>query len=428
MKVLLLSLYHPELVRGGAQQICHDLFRGLDAAPGVQPTLLAAVDPTMPQLYKSGARITGFDGRPNQFIFLSRGYDYFWNRLEGDDLADAFATFLLQVQPDVVHFHHFLLFGLDLIALARRILPDARIIFTFHEYLAICMANGQMVRKTDGAICGRASPIRCHQCFPDVSPEYFFMRDLWVKRHLACVDLFTVPSRFMIDLYADWGLDPARVVHVTNGQGEGRIVRPSEPSGRKRNRFGFFGQMVDNKGVWVILQAVKRLRAEGFTDFVVELNGDNMRYSSDGRRQEIEDFLASERARPLEDQILFANGGYEVSQLDGLMARVDWCLVPSVWREAFGLVVSEAWLHGRPVIGANVGGLAERIVHEENGLLVPPADPRALAEAIRRAATDDGLWRRTAAGVKPPPSREAMVAKFLDLYRNGLPAVAEGET
>jgi glycosyltransferase involved in cell wall biosynthesis len=424
VKVLLVSLYHPELVRGGAQQICHDLFEGLSESEGVTPTLLAAVDPTMPQLYKSGARITGFDGRANQFIFLSRGYDYFWHRLQGDDLAEAFANFLRQVKPDVVHFHHFLLYGLDFIALTRRTLPEARIIFTFHEYLAICMANGQMVRKTDGSICDRATPIRCHQCFPETSPEYFFMREMWTKRYLDDVDLFTTPSRFMIDLYAKWGVDPARMAHVTNGQGEGRILALAERPRTKRNRFGFFGQLVDNKGVWVILQAVALLRAEGFTDFVVELNGDNLKYASEARRAEIEAFIEAERARPLDERILVHNGGYEVGQLAALMNRIDWCLVPSVWREAFGLVVSEAWLHGRPVIGSNVGGMAERIVDGENGLHFAVADARSLAETIRRACTEEGLWDKLAAGIKPPAGRDVMVGKYLELYRNGLPAAA----
>jgi glycosyltransferase involved in cell wall biosynthesis len=424
VKALLISLYHPELVRGGAQQICYELFEGLKATPGVEPTLLAAVDPSMTHLYKSAARITGFDGRDNEFIFLSRGYDYFWNRLEGDDLSEAFATFLRQVRPDVVHFHHFLLLGLDLLTLTRRTLPEARIVFTFHEFLAICMANGQMVRKSDNSICDRATAVRCHQCFPDISPEYFFMREMWVKRHLASVDLFTMPSRFMIDIYARWGVERSRMVHVTNGQGENRITPPPERARTKRNRFGFFGQMVDNKGVWVILQAVAILRAESFTDFVVELNGDNLQYASEARRREIEDFLETERQRPIEERIVFHNGGYEVGQLPTLMGRIDWGLVPSVWREAFGLVVSEAWLHGRPVICSKIGGPGERVIDEENGLHFAVADPRSLAEVIRRASTEEGLWERCAAGVKPPAGRDVMVSGFLDLYRNGAPATA----
>ena len=421
MKVLLISIFHPELVRGGAQQICHDLFEGLAATDGVEPTLLAAVDETLPQLYKSGARITGFDGRPGEFVFLSRGYDYFWHRLRGDDLAEAFGNFLLQVQPDVVHFHHFMRLGVDLLTLTRRVLPKARIIFTFHEFMAICEANGQMVRKTDGSICERASQIRCNQCFPHVSPEYFFMREAWIKRHLEAVDVFTTPSRFMIDIYARWGLDRDRLVHVTNGQGDNRLTPPAERAREVRNRFGFFGQMVDNKGVWVILRAVALLRAQGFTDLVVELNGDNLKFASEARRKEIEDFLAAEAERPIEERIVFHNGAYEVRQLPALMARIDWCLAPSVWPEAFGLVVSEAWLHGRPVICSNVGGIGERVIDEQNGLHFAVGDPRALAEVMRRACVEIGLWDRVSAGVKPPAGRDVMVEGYLDLYRAASP-------
>jgi glycosyltransferase involved in cell wall biosynthesis len=417
VKVLLLTLYHPELVRGGAQQIGYDLFEGLKGADGVDPTLLAAVDSASPALYKSGARITGFDGRPSEFVFLTQRYDHFWHRLRGDDMAEAFEGFLREVSPEVVHFHHFMLFGLDLITLARRVLPEARIIVTFHEFLSLCLAHGQMVRVVDGSICDRATPIRCHQCFPDSSPESFFMRKLWVRRHLDSADLFTVPSRFMIDVYERWGMDRARLAHVPNGQGEGRLTPIAEPPRASRNRFGFFGQLVDNKGVWVILEAVELLRAQGFTDFVVEFNGDNLRHASAARRKQYEGFLQRERALPFADRIVAHNGAYDAGQLAARMGRIDWCLVPSVWPEAFGLVASEAWLHGRPVIASAVGGLAERVKDGENGLLVPPGDARALADAIRRACAEEGLWDRLVAGIRPPVDRETMVAGFLDLYR-----------
>src|SRR3984957_3491679 len=78
LRVLLISLFHPELVRGGAQQICYELFEGLKDMPGVKPTLLASIDSSQPALYKSGARITGFDGREGEFLFLSTEYDYWW--------------------------------------------------------------------------------------------------------------------------------------------------------------------------------------------------------------------------------------------------------------------------------------------------------------------------------------------------------------
>jgi glycosyltransferase involved in cell wall biosynthesis len=417
MKILLVSLYHPELVRGGAQQVCYELFKELSAREDMEPVLLAAIDPSHKALYKSGARITGFDGRPNEFLYLSRDYDYTWHKCGNRVLAESFAEFLQVVQPDVVHFHHFLLLGVDLITLTRRVLPHCRIIFTFHEFLSICDAYGHMLRLSDNALCTKASPVRCHQCFPDRRPEHFFLRELWFKRHLSAVDAFTVPSRFMIERYRSWGIEQARLHHVTNGQpdySQGAMLTDTKRS--KRNRFGFFGQLVDNKGVWVLLDAVKLLRSQGFTDFQVEINGDNLQFASEARRNEFNQFLEAERKLPLEQRVATYAGPYSVDQLPHRMARVDWCVVPSVWWEIFGLVISEAWMFKRPVIASNVGGPAERITHGKDGLLFGVGDSSALADAIRRACTEKGLWDRLVQGIAPAITTQVMADGYVAIY------------
>jgi len=53
--------------------------------------------------------------------------------------------------------------------------------------------------------------------------------------------------------------------------------------------------------------------------------------------------------------------------LRGRMARIDWCIVPSLWWEAFALVISEAWMFGKPVICSNVGAMADRVTDEADG-------------------------------------------------------------
>jgi len=416
VKVLLVSLYHPELVRGGAQQICYELFQSLKQRPNIEAVLLAAIDPSFNALYKSGARITGFDGRPGEHLFLSRDYDYTWHKASSHALIESYAEFLQLIRPDVVHFHHFLLLGIDLLTLTRRVLPKARIIFTFHEFMAICDAQGHMLRRCDNSLCTRASAVRCHQCFPERQPEHFFLREMWFKRHLAAADLYTVPSRFMIERYAAWGLNSSKIRHVTNGQADYRCSDTAIDKRRKRNRFGFFGQLVDNKGVWLLLRAVQLLRNEGFTDFTVQINGDNLRFASDDRRKEIEKFLAEECALPMASRIVYFNGSYSVDQLPQRMATVDWCVVPSVWWEIFGLVISEAWLFQRPVIASNVGGPAERIVHERDGLLFQVGDVVALASTMRRACTEKNLWERLVKGIRAPASIETMTDGYLSIY------------
>lgn len=424
LRVLLVSVHHPELVRGGAQQVCYELFEGLKEHPGFDPVLLAGIDSSTPALFRVGARITGFDGRPDEHLFLARDYDYFWHKTTNPLLIESFAEFLTLTRPDVVHFHHFLNLGIDLLTLTRRTLPHCRIVFTFHEFLSICNAYGQMVRTVDRSLCTHASAVRCHQCFPEHPPETFFVRKQWFQQHLRAADVFTVPSRFMVKTYADWGLPPERIRHVSNGQRNYSAGTLREEPRAARNRFGFFGQLVDGKGVGVLLRAASLLRAQGFTDFVVEVNGDNLRFASPAGRAEFEGFRAAEEALPIEQRNVVFNGPYQVDRLARLMTRIDWCIVPSVWWEVFGLVISEAWMFRRPVIASDVGGMAERVQHEVGGLLFPMGDARALAATMHRACTETGLWDRLVAGLPEPPTRETMVEQFGAIYHAGADAIA----
>jgi starch synthase len=56
--------------------------------------------------------------------------------------------------------------------------------------------------------------------------------------------------------------------------------------------------------------------------------------------------------------------------------------------EPFGIINLEAMACERPVVASAVGGIPEVVVPGETGLLVPPADPRALADALNRVLRD----------------------------------------
>jgi glycosyltransferase involved in cell wall biosynthesis len=415
-RVLLVSLYHPELVRGGAQLCCYELFHGLKEEPGIEPYFLAATDQSYPALYKPGAFITGFEGRENEFLYLSADYDFLWHRTTSPRHIEAYAELLRTLQPAVVHFQHFLFFGIDFLSLTRRVLPNCRIVFTFHEYLTICDARGHMVRLTDGSLCSQSSPIRCHQCFPDRTPDQFAMRKAWFMRHLSVVDRYACACRFQIEHHVAWGIPREKISHVRNGQLSHAPAEPLPVPPGPKNRFGFFGQLIDAKGVHIILRAARILRSEGFEDFTIEINGDNLRFATPVIREEFEAFFAEEDRRPPVERRVFFNGSYQVDQIGTRMARIDWSLVPSTWWEAFGLVISEAWMFRRPVICSNIGGMAERIDHDVNGLHFQVSDPRSLALTIKRAATETGLWERLSAAAPEPPSRTEVARGYRALY------------
>jgi glycosyltransferase involved in cell wall biosynthesis len=84
------------------------------------------------------------------------------------------------------------------------------------------------------------------------------------------------------------------------------------------------------------------------------------------------------------------------ADMGACLAAADIAVLPSL-NEGLGVAALEAMAVGRPVVASRVGGLAEAVVHGETGLLVPPADPPALATAIARLAGDSGLRARLGA-------------------------------
>ncbi len=217
MRVLVAAAGHPDLSPGEGPAAAYALFAGLRAREGVEATLLASVDRSMPALFKPGAHITTFDSRPGEYLFLSHDIDPWWHRNGEPLLVEAFAEFLALIRPDIVHFHAFASLGLELPTLARRVLPQCRIVFTLRDFLAICAADGSMVRRTDGSACDHASPVRCHQCFPDLPPEQFFLRAAVMKAHLAAVDVFAVPREAMREYFVRFGLPADRLMLVPHG-------------------------------------------------------------------------------------------------------------------------------------------------------------------------------------------------------------------
>lgn len=82
------------------------------------------------------------------------------------------------------------------------------------------------------------------------------------------------------------------------------------------------------------------------------------------------------------------------AELPGLYAISDLFVMPSTDHETFCVAACEAMGCARPVVAARTGGLVEVVRDGETGFLVPPADPRALAERIRTLLDDPALRER----------------------------------
>ena len=110
--------------------------------------------------------------------------------------------------------------------------------------------------------------------------------------------------------------------------------------------------------------------------------------------------------------------------IPGILAHLDLVVLATTTHEAFGRVVVEAMASGVPVVATKVGGVVDIVQDGKNGLLVPPADSKSMADAIMRIFKDTQLARELAqnayAQVKEKYNVELMVKNTLDVYRDAL--------
>ncbi|MCJ2133987.1 glycosyltransferase [Methylobacterium sp. J-026] len=394
MKILYVSFLHPAVAPGGAQQIAYEMFEAATEAK-FEASFLAAIDPNNPlKLSKPGAVITGFEGRPHEYLFFPQNYKHDTFQINDERTLHFLSEFLQDIAPSVVHIHHYLFASTDLIVLCKKVLPSAKIVLHLHEMLAICMKDGQML-TSDRRLCYASSPVACHKCFPESDPDFFFIRKEMIQSAFRLVDHFVAPTNFLMNRYIDWGIDKNRITAIPNGTKRDAGFRPQGRS-EQVNRFGFFGQIVDNKGLDVIFHAALSLIKDPSVrrPIVIDINGSNLRFASPRLKSIYEEY------RVRRDELATAGveinflGEYDRAGLAARMARVDWVLVPSVWWETWALVVSEAWLFGKVPIVSNLGALSERVEHLKNGLHFDVGSSVALAQTIKSCAYNAALHEK----------------------------------
>jgi glycosyltransferase involved in cell wall biosynthesis len=410
MKVLMLSHGHPAFSIGGAEVASYNLFNGLNRLPGCESHYLARVGPPI-----SRHRDTPFLSlrqKERETLYYANDYDHFrLSNRDVDSLAQEFQRFVLDVAPDVVHFHHFLGFGTEAVRAVRRALPNAAIVTTLHEYLSICNNHGQMVKAKTGALCQRASPAECAVCFPAISPAQFMRRELFIKAAFDEVDMFVSPSHFLIDRYVAWGVPAEKMLFLENGLEVGEIA-PPRPIGRdgRRNRFAYFGQLNQFKGIKVLIEAVARVPREVWGDAVLNVFGGNLEVQPESFQHEFKRLVQAVGRR-----VRFF-GSYKSADLPTLMREIDWVVVPSTWWENSPVVIQEAFLHGRPIICSDIGGMAEKIRNNVDGLHFRAASAESLVDRLVEALRSPDLWDRLHARVPRPISAVEAAEQHRALY------------
>ncbi|MGE5407624.1 MAG: glycosyltransferase family 4 protein [Syntrophothermus sp.] len=413
MRILFVSHNHPTLHPGGAEAYALELYEAMREQPGVEPMLLARIGSNVAhrRVGHPGTPFSGVNEDPNQyFVFTETDHFDFFTLTSRDKALYTrhLADFLLAHRPDVVHLQHTHFIGLDLLGVIRKVLPDAVIVYTLHEFLPICHRDGQMVRTFSSELCEGASPRRCNECFPSISPQSFFLRERFVKAQFAHVDRFIAPSSQLMDKYIAWGIGPERIEVEEYGR-RPPAVRAGEPRQSKQpGNIGFFGQLSEFKGARVMLEAMALL--DDRIDAHLWLHGANLELQTEEFKAEFASMHAS-----ISHRVRFC-GPYGHGQLPSLMSDLHWVLVPSIWWENSPLVIQEAFFHRRPVICSDVGGMAEKVRDGVDGIHFRVGDPHSLARTIEAAAESPRLWRSLRDNIVEPHSMKVHVERLLRNY------------
>lgn len=226
----------------------------------------------------------------------------------------------------------------------------------------------------------------------------------WVSQYVA------VSEDVARHLVEDLGLrrERIRVIHNGIAAAEVRSGDASQEgvsaSASRRDRVALtVARLVPQKGLETLVDAAALLP--------------NVRFLIAGEGPERAQLESLAQDRRVSERVCFL--GYS-ADVRALLGAVDIFVLPSLF-EGLPISVLEAMAAGRPVVATDVEGTREAVVAGESGILVPPGDPVALANAISTVLHDDELRARLVKAalerVRSEFSEDAMIASTAALYQ-----------
>jgi glycosyltransferase involved in cell wall biosynthesis len=359
----LLSINNYYYRRGGSEAVFFEhnrLFQ--DAGWEVVPfSMHSAVNESSPWSVHFVADTDGGNGR-SPLDKLKRAAAAIYSR----EAARRIRALLTLIRPQIAHahniYHH--LSPSVLVELRRRAVP---VVLTLHDLKLVCPAYKM---HTQGAICegcrgGALRNVVKHRCIKNSTAMSALV---WLEStihqaldlYMRNVTRFVVPSRFFLAKFAEWGVDTSRFVHVPNSID----VDALEPSAEAGDAFVYVGRLVPEKGVATLIRAAAQARVR-------------LRIIGTGSEEAPLRRLAQELGAEVE-----FTGYLSGSELRAAISAARAVVIPSEWYENAPLSVMEASALGRPVIGADIGGIPELIRPEETGFVFASGSVDALAERL----------------------------------------------
>jgi glycosyltransferase involved in cell wall biosynthesis len=204
--------------------------------------------------------------------------------------------------------------------------------------------------------------------------KYINERTSFLMEALNQADTLICRSKFIQSMYEAAGVNPSRLIFSRQGLPKTLMAQENfSKSPSSILRVGYLGQISKVKGVHVLLEAFRLLKDLPLHLGVYGNMDAHPKYSS-----ELKKFARSD------PRIEFLGTYSDLRELKGIYQSLDVVVVPSIWYENSPTVILEAFAHRTPVITSNLGGMAELVEDEKNGLLFSPGSAIDLAAKIRK--------------------------------------------
>ncbi len=296
-----------------------------------------------------------FQGLTKYMINIPYLPHYFEGRYINPRVERIYEQFLNEIQPDIIHFGHLNYLSTNLVKISKE--RGFQNIFTLHDYWLYC-PRGQLINRRDESLCDDIDFEICLECLDEYLVNENNAKDKIKQRfdHIQknvvnYVDMFISPSKFLLNKMVELGIPKEKMVYLDYGFNHEYFSdykkKPSE-----KIRFGYIGRIIPTKGVHLIIDAFNRITDEN-TELFIYGSSSNVHYL---------------KSRSTNQNIHF-KGYYNNWEIAKVLAEIDILIVPSIWFENSPLVIHEASLARIPVIVTDLGGMAEYVKNNVNGLL-----------------------------------------------------------
>ena len=287
--------------------------------------------------------------------------------LYSHDAVKSVQRLLKDTDINLAHFHIY--YGKLTASILEVLKKDGiPLIQTLHEYKLTCpvyshLSNDQICEACEGKHFWRALPKRCNR--GSFTRTALSVTESYVSKMLGAVskfDHFISVSHFLRKKMITHGIPEDKISTVHNFVDVSDIT----PNFSVGDYILYFGRVHQSKGIMTLIEAALPL-----TDVPIYIVGDG-------------------EAMPEVQRIIEQNGCQHIhllgfkqgDELRELILNSICTVLPSEWYENCPMSVLESYAYGKPVIGADIGGIPELIVDDVDGFLVPSGEQEALRERL----------------------------------------------